>query len=203
MKFIFWRITALIMLLATLGITYRLMSATLERYTLITRQGEYLIKYSGWHIFAELWALMLPGIFITGCLGGLALIWIIMKADNCDQGEKIAHYHRLACIAQEKAVQAESEANKRLAEQLDRAIQRENAATIREQKAGALIKTTQDQLENVIAESQKQVSIAKEESSNAETRRKNATATAERRRRKLEKLKMEQENRELTEFFKS
>ncbi|MEI7123395.1 hypothetical protein WCU34_22935, partial [Pectobacterium parmentieri] len=83
------------------------------------------------------------------------------------------------------------------------AIQRENAATIREQKAGTLIKTTQDQLENVIAESQKQVSIAKQESSNAETRRKNATATAERRRRKLEKLKMEQENRELTEFFKS
>ncbi|MEI7269647.1 hypothetical protein WCT95_22230, partial [Pectobacterium versatile] len=83
------------------------------------------------------------------------------------------------------------------------AIQRENAATLREQKASAFIRTTQDQLENIIAEAQKQVDIAKEESNDAENRRKNATATAERRRRKLEKLKTEQENRELTEFFKS
>ncbi|MCE5380590.1 hypothetical protein [Pectobacterium punjabense] len=203
MKFVFWRVTVLIVLLALLGISYWLMSATLDRYTLITRQSEHLIKFLGWHIFAELWALMLPGILITGCISGLALIWIIVKADNCDQGEKIAHYYRLACLAQEKAALAESEAQKRLIEQLDRAVQRENAATLREQKASALIRKTQDQLENVIAEAQKQVNIAKEESSNAEIRRKNATATAERRRRKLEKLKMEQENRELTEFFKS
>ncbi|GKW14028.1 hypothetical protein [Pectobacterium sp. IFB5596] len=203
MKFVFWRATVLIVLLASLGIIYWLMSATLEQYTLITRQGEHLIKISGWHIFAELWVLMLPGILITGCIGGLALLWIIIKADNRDQAEKIAHYHSLACLAQEKTVQAESEANNRLAEQLDRAIQREHAATLREQKASTLIRTTQNQLESVIAEAQKQINIAKEESSNAETRRKNATATAERRRRKLEKIKLEQENRELTELFKS
>ncbi|MBT9185795.1 hypothetical protein ILP31_17060 [Pectobacterium punjabense] len=203
MKFVFWRATVLIVLLASLGIIYWLMSATLEQYTLITRQGEHLIKISGWHIFAELWVLMLPGILITGCIGGLALLWIIIKADNRDQAEKIAHYHSLACLAQEKTVQAESEANNRLAEQLDRAIQREHAATLREQKASTLIRTTQNQLESVIAEAQKQINIAKEESSNAETRRKNATATAERGRRKLEKIKLEQENRELTELFKS
>ncbi|RXS80435.1 hypothetical protein ETR37_18455, partial [Geobacillus sp. PK12] len=190
MKFVFWRATVLIVLLASLGIIYWLMSATLEQYTLITRQGEHLIKISGWHIFAELWVLMLPGILITGCIGGLALLWIIIKADNRDQAEKIAHYHSLACLAQEKTVQAESEANNRLAEQLDRAIQREHAATLREQKASTLIRTTQNQLESVIAEAQKQINIAKEESSNAETRRKNATATAERRRRKLEKIKL-------------
>lgn len=203
MKFVFWRVTVLIVLLAFLGTTYWYMSAVLERYTLITQQGEPLIEWSGWHIFAELWVLMLPGILMTGCIGGLALLWIIIKADNRDQAEKIAHYHSLACLAQEKAIQAESEANKRLAEQIDRAIQRERAATLREQKASALMRTTQNQLENVIAETQKQVNIAKEESSNAENRRKNATATAERRRRKLEKLKLEQENRELAEFFKS
>ncbi|MEI7412305.1 hypothetical protein [Pectobacterium aroidearum] len=203
MKFVFCRVTVLIVLLASLGITYWFMYATLEHYTLITRQGEHLIKFSGWHIFAELWVLMLPGILITGCVGGLMLIWITVKADNRDQAEKIAHYHRLTCLAQEKAVQAESEANKRLVEQLDRAVQQENAATLREQKATALIRATQNQLEKIIAEAQKQVDIAKEESSKAETRRKNATATAERRRRKLEKIKTEQENRELTAFFKS
>lgn len=203
MKFVFWRVTVLIVLFTLLGAAYVYMSATLENYTLIIRQGEQLIKFSGWYIVAELWPFVLPGILITGSAGGIALLWITVKADNSDQAEKIAHYHRLTSLAQENAVQAEFKANKRLAEQLDRAVQRENAATLREQKANALISAAQNQLENVIAEAQRQVDIAKEESSNAETRRKNATATAERRRRKLEKLKVEQENRELTEFFKS
>ncbi|WJM81048.1 hypothetical protein [Pectobacterium brasiliense] len=188
---------------ALLSAAYVYISATLENYTLIIRQGEQLIKFSGWYITAELWPFMVASMFITGSAGGIALIWIIVKADNSDQTEKIAHYHRLACLAQENAVQAEFKANERLAKQLNRAVQREHAATLREQKASALIRTTQDQLENIIAEAQKQVDIAKEESNDAENRRKNATATAERRRRKLKKLKTEQENRELTEFFKS
>lgn len=203
MKFVFWRVTVLIVLFALLGAAYVYISAKLENYTLIIRQGEQLIKFSGWYMAAELWPFMVSGMFITGSAGGIALIWIIVKADNRDQAEKIAHYHRLAYLAQENALQAEFKANERLAEQFNQAIQRENAATLREQKASMLIRTTQDQLENIIAEAQKQVDIAKEESNDAENRRKNATATAERRRRKLEKLKTEQENQKLMEFFKS